>query len=817
VELPIEVFGPEGASATRTLRLAGEAARDAAYLALRVNNLGYEGKGSVQLNDGAVVVFDHASVEVEPDALARGGMAHGGVNTLWIRVPLAPGALQAGENTLTLRFELGNGLSNGFRVVDLELETAEGAGLLPPWATYEVDPATWTPPIAGADAAARGRELWYGAALWSHDLPAGRTGFWYDKVIGERREIRATCSDCHTQDGRDLELFSYSNASIIDRARFHGLSQEQGEQIAAYIRSLSGPSGPGNVGRWGRPWNPPFQPGPAVATLPPERWPAGAGLDAVLATDADMAPYMFGPTITAESVRAHLDPAAMVDRTTLPLALQLPDWKHWLPMVHPIDAYNAGGWYDDLAAAHDGDCRGGGGCTVSPTAAYARLREFVEAQPPEDRPIADLQWELQSYWYAHRAFFAMGTQWQHWRSKGGDANTVGLGANATFADMEFAATSLARLMAVKYFEVHHEFDLADKAQVLLGVPEDQVPARQWFGEDYQVFEIPPHFTACFDPARPRDKDCSRFTGQALTTGKFESTSWYHLQSIVNGGNGQIRHNSPVDYNYQQDHTLEAAWRSGIVEPLRMVHQLNTMYQTRTWSGGMSPNDGRGFRIRVMGPWVFYGIGQSGELNGWDVGDVPAQLDAIRPGLQKWVLDGFVQAFLDEMDAPHNALSGWDRVAPHGSDNALDPASKTMADLIPLDDPDFVFIGGRWADKYYAVLPWFAASGVECSLMQRYVDWGERAWPRLDWAAARATIRATAALHLTAAGVELVVGSPGAAPMISWTVDGQPVAASGTVLPATQFGAGAVVEATVVSDDPCLAAGRRTASATLQVP
>lgn len=93
------------------------------------------------------------------------------------------------------------------------------------------------------------------------------------------------------QDGRDLEIFAYSNESIIERARFHQLSAEEGQKIAYYIRSLSARHD--DVGRWGRPWNPPYQPGPSVADRPVQEWAAGAGLEAVLEEDSDMLGAMF--------------------------------------------------------------------------------------------------------------------------------------------------------------------------------------------------------------------------------------------------------------------------------------------------------------------------------------------------------------------------------------------------------------------------------------------------------------------------------------------------------------------------------------------
>ena len=69
---------------------------------------------------------------------------------------------------------------------------------------------------------------------------------------------------------------------------FHGLTAQQGDQIASYIRSLNMPS-PG----W--PWNPPYQPGPGLDSQPVSNWAAGAGINAVLDSDAAMQSYLGSP------------------------------------------------------------------------------------------------------------------------------------------------------------------------------------------------------------------------------------------------------------------------------------------------------------------------------------------------------------------------------------------------------------------------------------------------------------------------------------------------------------------------------------------
>ena len=46
--------------------------------------------------------------------------------------------------------------------------------------------------------------------------------------------IQATCADCHAVDGRDLKYFNYSNRSIIERSKFHNLTQTE----VALLRKL---------------------------------------------------------------------------------------------------------------------------------------------------------------------------------------------------------------------------------------------------------------------------------------------------------------------------------------------------------------------------------------------------------------------------------------------------------------------------------------------------------------------------------------------------------------------------------------------------
>jgi hypothetical protein len=189
----------------------------------------------------------------------------GGFATLVLNLPLPSGTVIVGANTVRFRFNRTDGLASGYRVLDWNFLTADGSGVIPP-ANYSKDePETWAPPISDIDSIRAGQELWHSASLVASSLN------------GSPR-IQAHCSDCHAHDGRDLKYFNFSNASIVARSRFHGLTILQGEQIASFIRSLPLPSP-------GRPWNPPYQPGPGLDEQPVSNWAAGAGLLWVLDQD----------------------------------------------------------------------------------------------------------------------------------------------------------------------------------------------------------------------------------------------------------------------------------------------------------------------------------------------------------------------------------------------------------------------------------------------------------------------------------------------------------------------------------------------------
>src|SRR5229473_420262 len=166
------------------------------------------------------------------------------------------------------------------------------------------DPNTWTAPLRDSDSIRIGQDLWQNAQLMANSLQ-------------NAEPIHDHCSGCHAHDGRDLKYFSFSNASIIARSRFHGLSDLQGRQIASYIRSLPVPSP-------GRPWNPPYQPGPGLDAQPVANWAAGAGLSWALDNDGAALSFIFAPNRDAAR-----------RRPVMGAAENGPDWRALVSLIKP--------------------------------------------------------------------------------------------------------------------------------------------------------------------------------------------------------------------------------------------------------------------------------------------------------------------------------------------------------------------------------------------------------------------------------------------------------------------------------------------------
>jgi hypothetical protein len=544
VLLPIEVLGASGTTASRTVALQDEQADSVRSLWLQIHRLRYADEGSVQINTSAWIPLNNNTVTIAGPGRSFGGIG-GGFATLVITLPLPTGTVVGGTNTIRFRFNQTDGVASGYRVLALNFLTAEGRRIIPLDHFAEDAPESWVPPLPEAASILAGRELWRSAALVASSLPNSPS-------------IQAHCADCHAQDGRDLKYFNFSNGSIVSRSRFHGLSTRQGEEIASYIRRLPLPNP-------GRPWNPPYQPGPALDDQPVSNWAAGAGLAWVLDQDTDALPYLFNnaPTSSAASnlpgnspnlheLVAQITPDLFrpdgnLNPRQIPIALQLPDWSQWLPRVHPKDAWGPAFTQSDFAALYGGETTSDSKTKIG---AKVRLRTLLAALPPTNhniQPVVDA--------------FAHWSQTRHAFLTHSVKSKIEWSPELT---NKVYSTQLWQL--VKTWEMMQEFGLEGRGRDFFGLTAD---SRTWCNT------IPEDAA----PPAARIPDGSAGVGGSALTNEYVSASWYELQIILNSGNHQHRDRGPVDWVYVIGQFRDLYAQTNKPEPARLLVAVTKALQS----------------------------------------------------------------------------------------------------------------------------------------------------------------------------------------------------------------------------------------------
>ncbi len=268
-------------------------------------------------------------------------VAHGWASNDWINIYFAPGIrgrfngsrqiTSTGASTFTFATcgvnpTLLNCTSpNGTYVVPTSQNSAAMATqpvahgirqIIPQSAFSYEDPSTWTAPPGGDPT--NGMALWLSATLVNPNLPYLNNA------------ITATCADCHTVSGFDLKYFNFSNESIEQRSIFHGLTYQQGKDIAAFIRGVSV-----TVPSISRAWTPLNQPCPTVDSQTVNAWAAGGGLPCELEYGTDGKEYMDASSF------ALWDATARMKAHEIPLMWQMPSWNQLLPAIHPKDYFPA--------------------------------------------------------------------------------------------------------------------------------------------------------------------------------------------------------------------------------------------------------------------------------------------------------------------------------------------------------------------------------------------------------------------------------------------------------------------------------------------
>ncbi len=634
VVLPIEVMGANGTTASAQLNVpSGTNVSGNVTLALQIHGLEYQTQASVKVNNSSWIPINSTNAQIQGLAASYGGIG-GGFNTLSMLIPLPAGTVQTGANTVTFQFVGTDGNSSGYRVLSVNFQLANGTQAVPASQFSQDDPSNWTAPSTAASDIAAGKSLYQSAAIFQPQLG------------GSPKALKAHCGDCHTVDGRDLKYFNYSNNSIYQRAVWHGLNSTEAQQIVSYIRSLNTPA-PSNA----RPWNPPYQPGPGLDSAPVENWSAGAGLSTVLSSDQAMQATV-APTLTSSD----FNQTGYLNTREMQIALQLPDWNHWLPRIHPLDA-----WGNNFAqSAYYAD--------------YNKVR--ADMSPGNATAYYNARYDIQQ-WGADRADFL--TMWQSY------------GSSPWTLSQTTAVYSTALWQLTKEWEIMHEFDLEGFGQTYANL--SAADARAW--PDATPFMTSPNMLH-IPPGSPGVGN-----GQ-MVTDYYHSYMWYHLQLILNNGNGAQDGPYPIDWGYvygflkNLDHgssqvpdgMLQLAW-------LEKALQLSYKYP-----GSPSNNQ-----------------------TGWN----PGVNDLSRLVHPDWQPMWAATSASTESKLLESYLLNWLQAAKAYPASAYYAGGWASASEVPNSSMD-----GDFGSKLWYSIPRFKYYGVSQSTINTLAAWAQTVWPNANW-------------------------------------------------------------------------------------
>ncbi len=683
VELPVRVFSPDASPATATVSVNVPAeANPAETLYAQIHNLRFGGQVSVRVNAGAWThLHNHTVTVLEPER-SQGGI--GAVSaTIRVEVPLDSGVVVTGQsNTVSFRFNGTDGVVSGIRVIDFNFRDASSVNILPPSEFTDEDPGTWTPPGSLPSDITAGSNLWNNAALITDPI--------------NQVPINGKCASCHFEDGSDLKYFNYSSDAIITRSRFHGLTQQEGEQVASFIRSLTKPNP-------GRPWNPPFQPGPdldpdpgdslAVQQQKAEAWMAGAGIDWVVEDEADILEHVFPDGTSPAAIGKVMEHEGTFSVREIPIPIQFPDWNDWLPLMAPEDLWSNAFYY------------------AEPYALYNTLRNTVDSEGGSALAAdGDLNETFRKFkndlenWY--------GTFRLPDEDLANDT-AVSLARNPGLS-REDVIKSLMRWMVIKMMEVTRDYDLEavqddPGAMAANGHPNFTPELLSIPGGENRsiVFGLAPHISG---------NVYLHFENQPEGRGKMESNQWYHLQLCINSGyRMQVNMNVPLDWAYQIIHLESAGKRAGRAYGFqRLITQIKMLQMRETGKGVMQG----GFSQRTLNPCFFYSDPDR------DRSHLKGVLDDVEPGLWAKVFEEYFYEWLDVMEGHDLSTMPRDDSDRHQIETST---------YVPVPWPGG---GGKYfdrpgevhADALYRLLPLLPADGIDEMLLIDVREWCKKAWP-----------------------------------------------------------------------------------------
>ncbi|WP_394830222.1 hypothetical protein LVJ94_27310 [Pendulispora rubella] len=553
-EFEATTAAPTKVKASFRLIGGGDAARDASVPWVDITDANVELADPERVSGGVNGGFFTTRITVELDAATRARL---------VALP--------SYNRIQFRFNGTDGESNGFRILDVRVQDGAAADI-GKTTIQRTDPKVEKE--AGKNAspdAEAGKKLWYGADVLS-------------KSAIVNRKIHASCSSCHAENARDLQYFNYSNNAIVQRSRYHGLTEQQGKQIAAFVRYAQRdvPHVP-----QASPWAPPYQPAAGLDAKPVVEWAAGGGLDAVLSSASATVNAIFGKpldgspaAITQADVDRVMNPAATMNAREMPVPLQYPDWNAWLPTTHPSDV-----WPNENRA--EGSFEAGGqfadGARPSPLASYQKLDSWLAAHvnpngkygdwshlTPNDRAalqglLKNFGWDMYRFMgggrgnhiYAGSGLYGLQYGARNLKAHASPGTTAG--APAAFTDAAFierAMSSGMHWVTTKMWELEHKYGLEGNQAWFMG-EKDASGAWKGRGESRGspfntagAFFLAPHMLYQEEQTASGKREWYfAWETDRKVASYYRTNQWYAMQVSLNPGGQGDWVNFPIDWPY----------------------------------------------------------------------------------------------------------------------------------------------------------------------------------------------------------------------------------------------------------------------------
>lgn len=645
-------------------------------------------KVSIRVNSSQWIDVLDSKVSVFDPAKTFGGLA-GGFYT--VKFSIDGRNLNVGKNIILFRFNATDGHTNGFRVIDFDVQNEDSKSvLLNP--IKRDNPARWKRDYPKQMINA-GKELWFKEKHLDHSPVSNKV-------------LNASCNDCHAHGGRDLQYFNYSDKSIQERSKFHGLSNEEAQNIVAFVRNIDIP-----VVRHARPWNPPYQPGKNIDERPAYEWAAGGGLQSVLDHDIQTIDDIFPNGTSKAELNRIISSEKTLNVREVRTVIQFPDWNAWLPDYHPKDMYTNNFYKEHI---HPG---------------YTKARSAIEDRRDEliqngkiNNIFSDLRKDILQVIKANGAQPCINS---YQRNPQG-LSTLQQEAVALAKDdvtCGIWSSNMHRLHSLRAWELMHEFDLEDKPSTVYRYGEK----RGWLGNTRSVFEIASHRSATNNKYH---------TWQSKKLGAYHSNVWYQLQLVLNGGGYRERANFfPQDWFYTPNWlTKNAIEHDADLGGLMTMNELKK-YQVRDARG----TDGKGLGLKLGGrgwwmPFMHPYRLHSGQEKEEHLGKPWNSLNKYSPKLHGKIADAFLKEFLKVIKSiPLSELPREDYLGQDSSEAAFDSVDT---------NPETPSGNSRHKNSYYIrtyqsytffkVIPHFYEIGVSHQTMNELIDWCKLVWKKGDW-------------------------------------------------------------------------------------